>query len=220
MILSENLNFHYAAYSYLDEWISKDLEFHRAFAFDRPLPLSDEDGAKCLVEAATYYGVIRTLRKNQDEEFRLVRAYKALQRVSIFDEEDLAQTVESLARELGQSNMAWSAASKFLWMRFRSPVIIYDSIVDKWLYDHSDYKDDTYANYCKFWLEKYREYSPQIGEACAELNSVKKFTLIPNVPDHILAGWINNEWFRQRVFDHAMLNDSNLKLPDDVRQWF
>ncbi len=59
-------NFYYAAYSYLDEWMAKDREFCRLLATDGICP-EHVERRECLVEVATYYGVIRTLQKRDDE---------------------------------------------------------------------------------------------------------------------------------------------------------
>ncbi len=92
----------------------------------------------------------------------------------------------------------------------------------RWLWRHASYKDDSYANYCKSWLSKYREYEDQIRIACEELRSIRKFTLawdVREVSDDKLSEWTTSRWFMERVFDHFMLNDviekpSSIQLSD------
>jgi hypothetical protein len=200
-------NFYYAAYSYLDEWMQKDSRFHQILAFERRAETSATAGAECLVEVAKHYKVIRTLRRTE-ENFRLEAAYKALHATEPPTESDVVEKVEAFARALGNKygGIALSASSKILWMRFRSPVIIYDSIVADWLCKNCGYKDDGYPNYHRIWSRKYREYEEEIEDACAELNSVKKFTLAREVSAAQLSEWANSKWFKQRVFDHFILN--------------
>jgi hypothetical protein len=117
--------------------------------------------------------------------------------------------VESLAKALHKKYdlFALSAASKFLWMRFRSPIIIYDSVVSRWLHEKCAKKYDGYYAYYENWLCKYHEHEGQIRNACAELRSIKKFTLADQEPNEKIAEWTSSRWFTERVFDHFMLND-------------
>jgi hypothetical protein len=120
---------------------------------------------------------------------------------------DVVEKVEGLARDLkGKYGVtALSAATKFLWMRFRSPVIIYDSVVSGWLCKNCGYKDNGYADYCRLWSSGYREHEEQIQQACAELKDIKKFTRAYHVSDERLSEWTASQWFMERVFDHSML---------------
>jgi len=184
----------------------KTWDLNNALAYGAETHLSAAEGAKILVEAAKYYGVIRTLN-DCGETTRLGAAYELLLAVDPPTEDNFVKKVigfsESLQRRYGRQPL--SAASKFLWIRFRDPVIIFDSIANKWLHNNTSYKNDSYENYCKFWNEEYLRFKPQIQEACADLGSVKEFTLASNVPDSDLSAWISKDWFWQRVFDHYML---------------
>ena len=207
-------NFLYAAHSYLNEWMYRDRGFHEVLAFDKWHETDAAKGRKCLVEMATYYGVIRTL-KVTGEELRLQAAYDKVSEIQPPTVTDAAAKVEDLARALESvyGKTPWSAASKFLWMRFRSPIVIYDSIASRWLCKHGTYSDDSYENYCKAWLSKYCELEDQIREACAEIVAIKKFTLAYETPDSELSEWTSSRWFMERVFDHYMLNYDVLKTP-------
>jgi hypothetical protein len=199
-------NFYYAAYSYLDEWMRKDRQFHAKLGRDQSGDISDESGAACLVEVAKYYGVLRTLRTNEEHP-RLKAAYRALQNIEAINERTLVETVEGFTKTLAAAYRvhALSAASKFLWMRFRSPVLIYDSLVAKWLCKNGDYRNDGYANFRVAWMKKYQQYESEVRDAAASLKSVRRFTLAWEVSDIELESWTSSTWFLHRVFDHAML---------------
>jgi hypothetical protein len=157
------------------------------------------------VEVAKDYGVIRTL-KNIGETPRLIYAYEALQEIDAVTMENFVEKVCSLAETLGKprGTLALSAASKFLWVRFRSPVIIYDSIVAAWLQKRG-YRDDNYSNYCRIWTIEYLDCASQVEMACAELSEIKRFTLAAAYNHDELSALTNSEWFKQRVFDHFVL---------------
>lgn len=199
-------NFYCAANLYLNEWMWKDSRFHRILAFERRDETSAEKGRECLVEVAEDYKVIRTLRRT-GESLRLQAAYEALEATEIPNEGDVVRKVESFADVLrGHYGVfALSAASKFLWMRFRSPVIIYDSFVSAWLRKNYGYKGDGYSNYYRIWSSKYQEYEDQIRCACTELKEVKRFTRAYGVSDEKLSELATSRWFMERVFDHFML---------------
>jgi hypothetical protein len=202
-------NVFYSAYSYLDEWMRQDFSFHRILSFERRDKASGTTGAECLVKVANSYKVIRTLRKT-GESPRLKAAYEALQATGPLENGNVVSVVDTFATALCEiyGTFALSAASKFLWMRFRSPVIIYDSIVSKWLSKNcNDYLDEDYSSYHRIWSRKYQQYEEQIREACAELKSIKKFTHACEVSEDQLSEWTTSPWFMERVFDHYMLND-------------
>ena len=203
-------NFYYAAYSYLDEWARKDKQFHETLAFDGGRNISEPVGAECLVDVAKYYGVIRTLRKNEEQP-RLKTAYSALLAIESINENTMIEVVEDFVSTLAVTYRArpLSAASKFLWMRFRSPVLMYDLLVSKWLCEHSDYKkDDGYANFCSAWKRSYQGYESEVRKAASALKTVKDFTLACNVSNDEFESWISSTWFHHRVFDHYMMQGS------------
>lgn len=201
--------FYYSASTYIGEWMSNDRRYHERLAYAAKDETSDAEGTKCLVEAATYYKVIRTF-KITGENPRLLAAYELLKKIERpEDVEDAVQRVEAFAEDLrnvyGQTPL--SAASKFLWMRFRSPVVIYDSIASGRLKNYS-YKGRGYRNYVEIWSNKYREFEAEIGQACNELKDFKKFTLAREVSDDSLTEWTNSQWFKERVFDRFLLNEA------------
>jgi hypothetical protein len=207
-------NFHYGAYSYLDEWMRKDRRFHETLSNRAEASVA----RRCLVDVATYYGVIRTLKKEARETDRLLPVLEALQEVEIISENNVVQTVEAFANALGKTygGFPLSAASKFLWMRFRTPVVIYDSIVSEWLSKNCGYKYDGYRNYFELWSRAYSNCKEPIQQACTDLASIKKFTLACENSDDEVSLWSASEWFQQRVFDHSILSDSNFRETTEV----
>lgn len=210
-------NFNYAALSYLDQWVLSDLSFHEKLRFESRSELSEDSRAKTLVKFATEYGVIRTLELKEGEP-RLRAALNALDAIEQPTQSNVVEKVESLARTLGEeyctNRIPLSAASKFLWMRFRNPVVICDRLAAAWLHRHADYADSnqsTYADYYQSWQFAYGRYEEQIREACVDLIRIKKFTLAIDESDETVIEWTSSRWFQERVFDFYMLNASTFE---------
>jgi len=210
-------NFNYAALSYLDQWMFSDRIFHEKLRFESRSKQSADSRAKTLVKFATEYGVIRTLKVKEGEP-RLGAALNALDAIEQPKQSNVVEEVERLAKKLGDEycvgRIPLSAASKFLWIRFRSPVIICDKLAAAWLHRHADYADNsysTYADYYQSWQFAYGRYEEQIREACVDLIRIKKLTLAIDESDKAVIEWTSSRWFQERVFDFYMLNASTFE---------
>jgi len=178
-------NFFYAAYSYLDEWMSKDKRFHEVLTCEKA-DVDANEGRKTLVEVATYYGVSRTLKVIAGDGVRLESAYRILASTTSSGLDDVPKMVENFAAELGNvyGHLPFSAASKFLWMRFRSPIVIYDSLAAAYLAaENRGYDNRNFASFCSAWRTNYLQNEEEIKAACEELVSIKKFTLASECKD-------------------------------------
>ena len=198
----------YAAASYLDEWIATDLPCHEVLGTANSKKQSS-DGPIHLLSFAKAYGVIRTLPIKAGEHVRLAQAYKSLLEIdSPSDIEGAISRVDDLAiklrKDYGNGKTPLSAASKFLWVRFQSPVIIYDSVVREWLRN----KGTGYSGYCEAWLSEYQKHEDKIARVCEDLKTIKRFTLASGIDDSQVSSWVERRWFRERVFDHYIQNES------------
>jgi hypothetical protein len=96
-------------------------------------------------------------------------------------------------------------------MRFRTPIVIYDSLVGAYLAaENRGYDNRTSESFHSAWRENYLRNQKAIRAACDELISIKKFTLASGCEDEDVSNWTNSEWFRERVFDHFMQINSPL----------
>jgi len=99
-------------------------------------------------------------------------------------------------------NYAVSAASKFLWLRRRSPVVIYDGQAAECLWAHGGmFAPSDYPAYRREWRKQYSENRASIASACSELTRVRDFSLADLMPDSAFADLTSAEWFYERVFD-------------------
>jgi hypothetical protein len=211
------MNLHYAAYSYLDEYLTVDEPTMRAVKLAADLDSADEQERKNAREAlcnfAHHYSVIRTLRdRGVDEADRLRDALDILCGIpDLTTESEAIDAVEKFASQLGNlyGGKPLSAATKFIWLRCPHLIIIYDSLAWKWLRKHSELRDsDSYETYTKLWRTSFERHAADIGFVCAELIGIKRFTKAADIPDKDLNALISADWFRQRVFDHAIIENS------------
>jgi hypothetical protein len=209
-------NFYYAAYSYLNEWMWKDSHFHSVLAHGGG-KTEKEDGEGCLFEVAVYYRVIRTLRLRGDEP-RLQAAYRALSETQLPNGDDPSELVSDFASTLRREygGFPLSASSKFLWMRFRSPIVIFDQFVSKHLHRQCKFKTGDYADFYKIWINEFHENEHRIREACAELNGIKKFTRADELSNDDLLALTSSRWFAERVFDHFAQESGR---PENSKTW-
>lgn len=193
--------FEAAAFRYLDQWVLDEEPLR-----ERLLLKSDKTQRAALQKAATFFRVIRTLRRaNEDESSvpRLELARQCLARISAADvsDETFVVVTEDLARELasryGGGNLL-SVASKLLWLKHRHPVVIYDERVRQSL----GTKSRDYASYVEAWHDRYMTHEAAIIRACRILPEAHRFLRCSPV---LSAGDIRQiareEWFRRRVMD-------------------
>jgi hypothetical protein len=193
-------NFRFFAMRYLKDWWAGDRRFVTGLL---PSPRRAERRT-CLRDAATYYKVIRNFKRIKGEE-RLDGALTALDEVSQpITDDTVDSAVEGLATAL-QSIYGMnviSAASKFLWLRHQSPVVIYDDRAIQCLRSCGcHFGQCDYSGYRREWRRQFFGQEPAIREACADLPRVKEFALPHPTPDKEFGNLIGCRWFHERIFD-------------------
>jgi len=185
---------------YLNDWRWFDKRFFEKIASE-----NSSDRLSGFYEAAKYYKVTRNF-VTLDEPKRLEAASSILHKVSShITDENVVATVNSLAKSFQEKygKNAVSAASKLLWLRVRSPVIIFDSRALKWLKTNGypvPYGGG-YGEYRKKWLAAFQEHEVRIQSACAGLVAVRKYTHAHEESEKAISDLCSSRWFKERVFD-------------------
>jgi hypothetical protein len=214
-----SLNFYYAAHTYVDNWVVCDREARKVLGFGSGTTPTDKEACEQLKKVANIYSVTRNFRKEKVECERLSPVWKALLEIGEpTSEEEAKSRVEELvvALEKHYENRLWSAASKFLWMRFGQPIIIYDSLTWDWIRNQEGYSAiTTYNEFYDAWQKKFNEHQKKIVAACAELlnANITKFLCPSECPseeeEKEFEEMIRSSWFVERVFDFAIVNDES-----------
>jgi len=207
------MDFRYAAFTYLYEWVCYDRRSIDVLAFTRTSEPEPEVACRELISVAKHYDIIRNFKLGE-ETSRLLPAWNALKEIGKpVSQEDAKERINQLVAKLRPTygRDLWSAASKFLWMRFQSPIVIYDSITWKWMCAKGDCPSGgTYDDFYDTWQIKFAEYKVDILDACEELKELSTATKFfgPDKPTREeFEATVSSGWFAERVFDHAILNE-------------
>jgi hypothetical protein len=198
-------NFKSFALLYLNDWYEKD----RSFVIELS-SMTKEVRLRNLHEAAQYYGVKRNFggvkKKGLDAAFTLLE--DAAQTV-ILQSQSIVATVSQLAKDFesaypkkkGKEKV--SAASKFLWLRCQSPVVIRDNNAFAFLKAAScgTLPEGDYRAYWREWRKQFWKREARIRSACTQLIGVKEFSLAHDMTNEELALVVEKRWFHERVFD-------------------
>ena len=212
------LNFYYAAYSYFNEY----------WRADKPCIEALEDGADskatcvALSEIAKIYNINRNMATNKEEECRLEVARSLLMDLpKPVTDKDVSKVVGEFAEALGKAYpriekktgklvkpILLSSASKFLWMRFQNPIVMYDRYAFAWVKRNSlPTNAMSYSQYLDAWRKEFFKHQTKVKEATRDFTIIKPFTLAFKEDGDKIQKLVDKLWFQERVFDHAIIDD-------------
>jgi hypothetical protein len=214
-----SLNFHYAAHTYVDNWVVCDREARKVLGFGRGTTPTDKEACEQLMKVANIYSIARNFRKEEVRCVRLSPVWTALQEISEpASHQDAKECVDKLIASLKPTygRGLLSAAPKFLWMRFGRPIIIYDALTWNWIRNQREYsKIKTYIEFYDAWRKEFDDHHKEIDTACEELlnANIMKFLRPSECPSeeekNEFEQAVKSQWFAERVFDFAIVNDES-----------
>ena len=161
------VEFEFCSLHYLNQWLSKEHVFCEAIgSIDRATRL------EAISSAAKFFKVARNLPlEHENGKGRYTPVLKLLDGISVPSviEKGYVSSVERLRNKISKAygeREVLSFASKILWVKIKSPVIIYDKQARQALgTDDGDYRE-----YCRQWWETYAGHEKAIGNACGSLH--------------------------------------------------
>jgi hypothetical protein len=211
-----SLNFHYAAHTYVDNWVVCDRKARNVLGFRRGYQPEPEQAREQLIEVAKIYGIARNFRLGlEGDNARLSPVWDALKEINEpASEEDAKDCVKKLVETLKPTygHELTSAASKFLWMRFGGPIVIIDSMAKEWICREWNMQlVDAYNDFYNKWRESFNARKSNIDAACKELlrANAMKFLCPNDVTTKEFEQAVSSREFAERVFDHAIVNDES-----------
>lgn len=199
-----NVSLHYASLHYLNLWVSKEREIHHGFQSSKK-----DVRLGAIAAGAKHFSVARTLPRREEEDVRYGPVDEILDSLSV-DEfmETPTEAVQKIERLISERYFSksygrqsvFSFTSKMLWLKFRSPIIIYDNRVRRALAKTSTGLKE-YTEYCTEWRRRYDEVSPAVRDTCDSLVNVLPYVIDSSATKAQVARVSRESWFRERVFD-------------------
>jgi len=200
-----SITFEYCSLSYLNQWLSWDMKFFEVLnGRDR------HEKLKTLKEAATFYKVARNLPKAYDEQKGYKRYEPLLDvletiKIKTKDSFNLISTINEFNKKISAAyggRNTLSLSTKMLWLKYRNPFIIYDSRAREALGS----RDGDLEDYFYRWQEAYKANAEEVKRVCKKLPDLYKYTSEKTTKKYIKS-IIDEQWFRDRVFDIYLWNE-------------
>lgn len=209
------ISFEYCSLQYLNQWLVNDKGYCDALSGN-----DEEKKLSALKNAATFYRIARTLPLKYDEERGLGRLEPVLDILdgikpnnfqnSSPNNEKVINEIEKIASEIseqyGNAKKMLSATTKFLWLKLKQPILIYDSRARNALEEKGKPLDNYYKYYEK-WRKEFEVHKKQVEDACVELSNHHLYAIVQTAGiKKYIKGVSAEPWFHERVFDIYLWN--------------
>ena len=182
------------AFFYLDQWVRKDEKYYTALqGKDQNVKL------KNFQDAAGFYKVARNFWGKYETGTGVKRLQPALEIIDSAKESDfypdpvraILKYKEKLKEKYKQDVL--SASTKFLWLKIRDPIIIYDSYARTALgTEEKDLRD-----YYTKWNHAFNIHKKEIENSCLNLLEGN----YQGISKEYIKEVASKMWFKKRVFD-------------------
>jgi hypothetical protein len=200
--------FEYCSLEYLNQWFTYDMGYCQALATG-----NRSEKLTALKSAGGFYRVGRNLPSEYDEKKGLMRYEPVLDIIDPIEpnhfENNPVNKIFQIERRIsegyGNKNLI-SLTTKFLWIKIKQPIIIYDSQARKALGTENGALDAYY----KKWREEFKANQREIVEACSKLPDMNKYAVNQEIGTKEYIRKISDKtWFHERVFDNYLWNKGN-----------
>ncbi len=191
--------FEYCALKYMLQWYAKERPLYKSMS-------GNEIPFKAISNTLYYFQVARSFKGLGKEESKQKKIRKLVLKHSnnLSTQIDAKRNVQSLANDIKKvfEKKNISAASKLLWIRRRSPVILFDRRTSKALKMlYPDFKGNHYEEFYKQWRISYEEHKNSVKEATKKLERVINIITPHHIPKEKAIKEVRGGWFQERVFD-------------------
>lgn len=195
------VTFEYSALYYLNWWLVRDREYCSGFE-----GTNTQSQLEVLRKAAVAYRVARNLPLAYDLDAGFPRLQPVLDAInaatrSSIEGSNLVPGIlrvrDAISRVYGGDDLL-SVTTKFLWLRFKRPIIIYDGNARRALRAVDSDLQDFYSK----WRAEYQCVQDQLRAACDLLPRLEKFCIDTDIGTAAYIKCVaDTDWFRERVFD-------------------
>ena len=200
--------FEYCSLHYLNQWLTYDRGYCQA--------LSSSDEARklsVLKNAGGFYRVARNLPRKFDEGKGLKRYQPVLEILDSVNSEQfkhnsvkkILEIKDKISAQYGNKG-ALSLTTKFLWLKIKQPVLIYDSQARIAV----GANDGDLVGYYQMWHEDFEKHQTQIKKACAQLSNLHLYAVDQGTGTKTYIKELSSKpWFHERVFDIYLWSKGN-----------
>ena len=196
--------FEYFSLYYLNQWLTYDRGYCQALSNG-----TKEEKLSTLKSTGGFYSVARNLPREYDEkEGRYQPVLTILDSVSkeLFPDnteskEKFTQTVskilgieQKISKKYGKRKVL-SLTTKFLWLKIKEPIIIYDSQAENAVGS----KKGNLADYYEKWTDGFKKHKKQIEKACSQLPKLHLYAV--GHKRGTIEEVSSKPWFQKRVYD-------------------
>jgi len=195
--------FDYCALQFINLWIDKEEGYCHAVASE-----DIEQRRQGLRNASGHFRIARNLPEQYEQAGRFQTVLEYLGDIHNATDDNVVDIVNDFQKQISQAyggRNVLSAATKFLWLKLKSPVRIYDSQARTALGTNIN----DYSAFNAAFTIKYTEVKDQIACACSSLVHVISYTVNPTIATQKLEELVHQQWFQERVFDIYLWNAGN-----------
>lgn len=196
--------FEYCSLHYLNQWFTYDMGYCKVFADG-----NENEKLTALKNAGGFYGVARNLPSEYDEGKGLDRYKPVLDIIDPLEPKHFENNTVEKILEVGKrisekygNRGVLSLTTKFLWIKIKQPILIYDSQARLALGSDNGVLDDYYRR----WFKEFNVHQAEIVEVCSKLPAMKKYAANQEVDIRSIA---LETWFHERVFDIYLWSKGN-----------
>jgi hypothetical protein len=190
------VSFHFAALHYLNLWLAKEQRIHIGFQEHEP-----RKRLAAIAAGAAHFRVARTLPKMDEERERYRGVLDILDGIKLEDvKETPVHVVSTITSEISskyRNASVLSFTTKMLWLKFRSPIIIFDRQASNAL----KLKTSDFTEYWNRWQERFQQQQAEIEGACCLLVNVLPYVVDTSVTESEVQALSRERSFHERVFD-------------------
>ena len=194
--------FDFCALQFLNQWLEKEESYCDLLA-----STDIEDQRRALFKAGVHFRVARNLPRRFEVNGRYQSILEVFNKNKISDvnlHNVVGEVQEQISGHYGGRNVL-SATTKFLWLKVKSPIRIYDKQARKVL----GTKDKDFISFNEAFTDRYDKCEEEIIDACSKLKSILSYSVRPDIKHEELDKLVSEPWFRERVLDIYLWNQGS-----------
>lgn len=200
--------FEYCSLHYLNQWLTYDRGYCQALSKG-----DNENKLTALKNAGGFYRVARNLPSEFDEKKGIARYQPVLEILDEVDQnqfqvnpvERILEIERKISEKYGNRNVL-SLTTKFLWLKVKQPILIYDLQARIAVGTENGNLDAYYEK----WQEAFKKHQNQVKNACSKLPDLHLYAVDQEVgTKEYIKDVSSKSWFHERVFDIYLWSKGN-----------